>query len=245
MLRSLTHAPVSLRLYSKRANEIGFLINNLGKNRAVISTYPSLLSRDSLLSRQTRVAYAPAMEHAPEDSALMLRYKDGDAAAFEILYRRHNDALYRYLLRLCKHPQNADDIFQEVWGKIIKAADRYRPTAKFTTYLYRVAHNCFIDYLRRNKRHTHMGDYDADDQPNPGDSPEMLTERSLAKERLEVALRDLPDEQRDVFLLHEEAGLNLDDIASVTGSNRETAKSRLRYAVNKLRVAIDEPAETS
>ena len=197
------------------------------------------------LSSQAAVAYAPLMDHMPEDSALMLRYKDGDIAAFETLYRRHNDALYRYLLRLCRHPENADDIFQEVWGKIIKAADRYRPTAKFTTFLYRVAHNCFIDYLRRNKRHTHVGDFDPDLQPNPDDLPEVATERSLARERLQIALLDLPDEQRDVFLLHEEAGLNLDEISAVTGSNRETSKSRLRYAMNKLRVAIDEPAETS
>lgn len=197
------------------------------------------------LSRQAAVAYAPTMDHLPEDSALMLRYKDGDVAAFETLYRRHNDALYRYLLRLCRHPENADDVFQEVWGKIIKSADRYRPTAKFTTFLYRVAHNCFIDYLRRNKRHTHVGDFDPDCQPNPGDLPEVSTERSLARERLQVALLDLPDEQRDVFLLHEEAGLNLDEISAVTGSNRETSKSRLRYAMNKLRVAIDEPAEKS
>jgi RNA polymerase sigma-70 factor (ECF subfamily) len=182
------------------------------------------------------------MEHAPDDSALLLRYRDGDVAAFEILYRRHNDALYRYLLRLCRHRDNADDIFQEVWGKIIKAADRYRPTAKFTTFLYRVAHNCFIDHLRRNKRHLHAGDFDPDSHADPGDLPEMLAERSLARERLELALRDLPDEQRDVFLLHEEAGLDLDEIALITGSNRETTKSRLRYAVNKLRAAIDEPA---
>jgi RNA polymerase sigma-70 factor (ECF subfamily) len=60
-----------------------------------------------------------------------------------------------------------------------------------------------------------------------------------------VALQELPEEQRDVFLLSEEAGLSLDQIASVTDSNRETAKSRLRYAVNKLRAAIDEPVRTS
>ena len=211
----------------------------------MVSALQTLRQVNLPLSRQAAVAYAPAMDHMPEDSALMLRYKDGDIAAFETLYRRHNDALYRYLLRLCRHPENADDIFQEVWGKIIKAADRYRPTAKFTTYLYRVAHNCFIDYLRRNKRHTHVGEFDPDCQPNPGELPEMETERSLARERLQIALLDLPDEQRDVFLLHEEAGLNLDEISAVTGSNRETSKSRLRYAMNKLRVAIDEPAETS
>lgn len=193
------------------------------------------------LSRAATVAYAHAMSSTPEDSALMLRYRDGDVAAFEALYRRHNDALYRYLLRLCRHRDNADDIFQEVWGKIIKAADSYRPTAKFTTFLYRVAHNCFIDHLRRNKRHTHTGNLEPDAQPDPGDLPEMLAERSLARERLEVALKDLPDEQRDVFLLHEEAGMDLTEIATIMGSNRETAKSRLRYAVKKLRAAIDEP----
>jgi len=211
----------------------------------MVSSAPTAVSAELSLPSQTTVAYAPAMDRSPEDSALMLRYRDGDTAAFEVLYRRHNDALYRYLLRLCKHRENADDIFQEVWGKIIKAADRYRPTAKFTTYLYRVAHNCFIDYLRRNKRHTHIAQVDADLQPNPGESPDTLTERSLARERLQLALLELPDEQRDVFLLHEEAGLSLDEIAKVTDSNRETTKSRLRYAVNKLRVAIDEPAETS
>jgi RNA polymerase sigma-70 factor (ECF subfamily) len=195
------------------------------------------------LSRAAGVAYACRMDHKVEDSALMLRYKDGDSAAFEMLYRRHNDALYRYLLRLCRHRDNADDIFQEVWGKIIKAADRYRPTAKFSTYLYRVAHNCFIDHLRRNKRHSHSGDIEPDCQAHPAELPDTLAERALARERLEIALRELPDEQRDVFLLYEEAGLSLDDIATVTGANRETAKSRLRYATKKLRTAIEEPAE--
>jgi len=202
------------------------------------------------LSRATQLAYAPVMENvhdqgAMEDSALMLRYVDGDTAAFETLYRRHNGGLYRYLLRLSRHPETAEDVFQEAWGKIIKARESYRPTAKFTTFLYRVAHNCFIDHIRRNKRHKHAQVFEPEHQPDPGDQPETLTERSLARRRLNAALLDLPDEQRDVFLLHEEAGLNLDEIASITDTNRETTKSRLRYAVNKLRAAIDEPVETS
>ncbi len=197
------------------------------------------------LSRAAQLAYAPSMDTAPEDSALMLRYRDGDVAAFEALYKRHNDALYRYLLRLCHHRDSAEDIFQEVWGKIIKARESYRPTAKFTTFLYRVAHNCFIDHIRRNKRHTRTVDIELDHQPDTADCTEMQVERSLARRRLLQALQDLPDEQRDVFLLHEEAGLSLDHIASITGTNRETAKSRLRYAVRKLRIAIDEPAGTS
>lgn len=195
------------------------------------------------LSHSASVAYAPRMEHRPEDSALMLRYRDGDVSAFELLYRRHNNALYRYLLRLCRHPATAEDVFQEVWAKIIRARDNYRPTAKFTTYLYRIAYNSFIDYVRRNKRHTNTADVEPDSQPDSGESPDMLTERSLARRRLATALAALPDEQRDVFLLHEEAGLSLDQIASITDCKRETAKSRLRYAIAKLRAAIDEPTE--
>ncbi len=202
----------------------------------------SVLGPGKALCSKARLAYAPPMTHSPDDSALMLRYQDGDLAAFEALYRRHNDPLYRYLFRLCHHRDTAEDIFQDVWGKIIKARASYRPTAKFTTFLYRVARNCFVDHLRRNKRHANGTELDAERYCHPGEAPETLTEKSLAKERLSIALMTLPDEQRDAFLLHEEAGLNLDQIASVTGSNRETAKSRLRYAVNKLRAAIDEPA---
>jgi RNA polymerase sigma-70 factor (ECF subfamily) len=181
------------------------------------------------------------MGHIPEDSALMLRYKEGDIAAFETLYRRHNDALYRYLLRLCRHQATTEDLFQDVWGKIIKARANYRATAKFTTFMYRVAHNCFIDHVRRNKRHSNNTELEDERYADTSEQPDTMAERSLAKERLAIALNELPEEQRDAFLLHEEAGLNIDQIASVTGSNRETAKSRLRYAVNKLRAAIEEP----
>jgi len=211
----------------------------------MVACLQSLTASGMALPRTPRLAYAPPMDNGPEDSALMLRYADGDVAAFEVLYRRHNDALYRYLFRLCRHRDSAEDVFQEVWGKIIQSRDRYRPTAKFTTFLYRVAHNCFIDHIRRNKRHTNSVDIDPDSHRDPGEQPEMLVEKGLARQRLNSALRDLPDEQRDVFLLREEADLSLDQIAAITGTNRETAKSRLRYAVNKLRTAIDEPAETS
>ena len=194
------------------------------------------------LCRATTLAYAARMDHVPDDSALMLRYGDGDLDAFEQLYSRHKDPVYRYLLRLSGHAETAEDVFQEVWGKIIKARTSYRPTAKFTTFLYRVAHNCFIDHVRRNKRHANTAAFEPEMHSDPGESLETATERSLARERLEVALADLLDEQRDTFLLYEEGGLSVDQIAAVTGCNRETAKSRLRYAVNKLRVAIDEPA---
>ena len=204
-----------------------------------------VVARAADLCSKPALAYASTMVHTPEDSALMLRYQDGDVAAFEILYRRHKDAIYRYLLRLCGHRDTAEDIFQEVWGKIVKARSSYRPTAKFTTFLYRVAHNCFIDHLRRNKRHAGNATLEPELHSDHGETLELATERSLARERLELALKTLPDEQRDAFLLSEEGGLSIDQIASVTGCNRETAKSRVRYAIGKLRKAIDEPVESS
>ena len=164
------------------------------------------------LSEPAGLAYAGKMDGMPDDGALMLRYRDGDVGAFETLYRRHNDALYRYLLRLSRSPEAAEDIFQEAWGKIVRARETYRPTAQFKTFLYRVARNCFIDHLRRNRRH----------------------EQTV----------DASPEQRDAFLLREEGGFSLEQIASITDSNRETVKSRLRYAVSKLRAAIDEPVVT-
>jgi RNA polymerase sigma-70 factor (ECF subfamily) len=197
------------------------------------------------LSHSTRLAYAPRMEHKPADSALMLRYRDGDVAAFETLYGRHKDPLFRYLLRLCGQQAAAEDVFQEVWGKIIKSRDSYRPSAKFSTFLYHVARNCFIDHVRRHRRHGNTADVEPDSQADYADCPETLAEKSLARRRLNIALQSLPDEQRDVFLLHEEAGLSLDEIARITDCKRETAKSRLRYANRKLRAALDESPEAT
>ena len=105
-----------------------------------------------------------------------------------------------------------------------------------------MAHNCFIDYVRRDKYRTHHTAVNPESSPDPGDEPDWRAEKMLARQRLDVALGLLPAEQRDVFLLHEEGGLSLNDIAHVTGVNRETAKSRLRYAVGKLRVSMADPA---
>ncbi len=189
---------------------------------------------------QEAIVQAPVSQ-VPNDAALMRRYRDGDAGAFEMLYRRHNDALYRYLLRLCFDRDTAEDLFQDAWGKVVKARNSYQPTAGFRTFLFRVAHNCFIDYLRRNRRHQAQVEIDPDTQPGDSSDPETETEQALARRRLELALRTIPTEQRDVFLLHEEAHLSIEQIATVTGAKPETVKSRLRYAVRKLRAAIGEP----
>lgn len=190
------------------------------------------------LSAGGAVAYARRMGVELDDSALMLRYKDGDLAAFEALYRRHNDSLYRYLMRLSLHPPTAEDLFQEAWGKIINGRHNYRPTAKFSTFLFRVAHNCFIDYLRKNKRHAGVASVDPDLYASADDEPDQLAENHLARKRLDACLQRIPPEQRNVFLLYAEGGLTIDEIAAVTEVNRETAKSRLRYAVEKIKGAL-------
>ena len=120
---------------------------------------------------------------------------------------------------------------------------RYEPRAKFRTFLFTLAHNCFIDHCRRTKsRPFGMGidDADAADLLPAGEEmqPDSVIAREEASGRYRAALASLPAEQRDVYLLHEESDLSLEEIARITGVGAETAKSRLRYAVAKLKAAL-------
>ena len=178
------------------------------------------------------------------DGELMLRYARGDLRAFETLYQRHRSGLYRYLARHTRNPESASDLFQEVWSKVIASRDRYEPRAKFQTFLYRIAHNCFVDYYRRSTVRAEVSaDFDGDEQGSlptapEDDRPDTLAEHAQFVARYKAALASLPAEQRDVFLLYEESGLSLEEIATITAVGPETAKSRLRYAVSKLRHAL-------
>lgn len=173
----------------------------------------------------------------------MLEYRDGNSKAFETLYARHKGALYRYCLRHCRERAAAEETFQDVWMRVIGARDRYEPRAKFTTWLYRIAHNRVIDHYRGTNpgRLRSLDDETGEElRASPGDDPERRVEAERRSARLRDAVSELPPEQRDAFLLHEEAGLGLEAIAEVSGVGRETAKSRLRYAVSKLRAALEE-----
>jgi RNA polymerase sigma-70 factor (ECF subfamily) len=186
-------------------------------------------------------ARAPA--GVPDDTALMLRYRDGDVRAFEILYERHKGPLYRYLQRLCRNRQTADDLFQEVWGKVIASRSRYEVRAQFNTFLFRIAHNCAIDHFRRSGRPQERFAQDVDDMAEElgaaeHERPESIASETQLRQDFRKALEQLPVEQRDVFVLYEESGLSLEEIGKITGVAMETAKSRLRYAVNKLRTAL-------
>lgn len=181
----------------------------------------------------------PVMAGDLDDRELMSRYRDGDTAAFETLYGRHKGPLYRYYLRQGCDESTAAELFQDVWMKIIRARRNYRPTARFTTYMYQVAHNCLIDHYRHTGRSVHAfadGAVEVEDMPGADcDGPERGAESLQQGERISAALAALPDEQREAFVMREESGLSLADIAAATGVTGETAKSRLRYAVKKLR----------
>jgi RNA polymerase sigma-70 factor (ECF subfamily) len=184
---------------------------------------------------------------APDDDGeLMLRYARGDIRAFETLYRRHRGALYRYLVRQARNTETASDLFQEVWSKVIVSRERYEPRAQFRTFLYRIAHNCFVDHYRRSSvRNESNGTEDGWESAVPGseqDRPDTRAEQAQITARYRAALAALPAEQRDVFLLYE-SGLSLDEIATINAVGMETAKSRLRYAVAKLRATLAPLAE--
>jgi RNA polymerase sigma-70 factor, ECF subfamily len=191
-----------------------------------------------------QLAYAGSMESLDEDARLMLRYRDGDADAFAALYAHHKGPLYRYLLRQVRNAGAAADLFQEVWSRLVANRVRYEARAKFATYLFHIAHNCTIDFLRRDRqsRLAPRTD-DADAQPPEPEVPEYqrpdgIAEFAEQQSALLAALGALPREQREAFLLHEETGLTIEEIARVTDVCLETAKSRLRYAIRKLKKSL-------
>lgn len=181
------------------------------------------------------------------DETLMRRYAEGDAAAFEELYARYRKSLYGFLVRQCGNPQTAEELYQEIWLKLIRARERYEVRASFRTFLFRIAHNTLVDHLRALGRHPEQEalEYEEEDTDlsqgpaalaNPDDE---LETRQLAEHLVEL-IGALPEVQREVFLLKEEAGMGIAEIAEVLGENAETVKSRLRYAWTKLRRGLAE-----
>jgi RNA polymerase sigma factor (sigma-70 family) len=180
----------------------------------------------------------------PGDERLMLAWVEGDIAAFEQLYSRHRGRLYRFLLRQLRDPAMADEIFQDVWQRVIAARAGWKPDAAFATWLFRIAHNRLTDHWRA-LHHRPPAPADGDERaariPDP-DTPERTLSQFEQRRSLQLALDALPDEQREVLLLRLEQELTLEEIGAITGVGRETVKSRLRYAMDKLRTRLSEPS---
>jgi RNA polymerase sigma-70 factor (ECF subfamily) len=167
----------------------------------------------------------------------MTRYAEGDLQAFEQLYARHKQPSFRYFLRQLPR-DSALDCHQELWMKLVRSANRYKAKGKFVALLYTIAHNVLTDHYRRNKKHllldTFASSEDLDLASVVPDLDQQLANQQL-RSRLINLVGNLPHAQREVFVMREDCGLTIHEIAQITGSNEEGIKSRLRYAMQKLK----------
>lgn len=179
--------------------------------------------------------YAHGMR-GPSDEQLMRRYARGDMSAFESLYERYRGPLYRYFQRQVHDPATVNDLYQGSWEKLIRARRNYRPAAPFRAWLFRIAHNHMVDHFRALRpAETLEPEVIASNNPHPAE----VVDEERRGARFRAALLQLPDEQKDALLLKIEAGLSLEEIGKITGVERETVKSRLRYATAKLKRILE------
>ncbi len=183
----------------------------------------------------------------------MLRFQAGDAGAFEVLLRRHRPPVFAFLHRLVGDRARAEDLLQETWLKVVAAAPRWEERARVRTWLYSIARNIAVDEARRAAhRRTHSLDDPSGEGPGPGDAvasdcpgPDRGAESALLRPKLEAALASLPEEQREVFVLREYAGVPFHEIGRITGVPENTVKSRMRYALEGLRRKLEELGVTA
>lgn len=181
-----------------------------------------------------------------DDGQLMTAYAGGDAVAFEQLYARHKQALYRYVRNSCGNEAVAHELYQDIWLNIIKGRNTYQAQSPFNAWLYRIARNRLIDHYRQQPA---IADSPLD--PNMPTSqmsplvitpltPEEMTHLSERSDVLHTALQTLPVAQREAMLLRHIAGMSLQEIAELLDEGAETIKSRLRYATARLRTVLQE-----
>jgi len=178
------------------------------------------------------------------DEQLMLLYTDNNIDAFQILYGRYKTALFRFILRQVEGQATAEELFQELWAKVIKCKDTYQTTASFRTFIYQIARNTLIDWYRRQNIRKIEIQTNSETMSTQVDTLALVNEPSHNMEKQQTyqnvidAIKVLPQDQRDVFLLKEEANLSIKEIAAVTQVNAETAKSRYRYAIKQLKILL-------
>lgn len=188
------------------------------------------------------------------DEALMILYQKGNVRAFETLLERHRGPVYNFILRNVGARDVADDLLQEAFLRVIKGASNYQRKAKFTTWLYTIARNLCVDHSRRKKHRKHPSlDHPMTAQEDAGTlldvvgNNDLPVDRQTASRRLHAimqrAISSLVEEQREVFLMREFLNMSFKEIAEVVGIPENTVKSRMRYALEKLRLELDEYKE--
>jgi RNA polymerase sigma-70 factor (ECF subfamily) len=187
------------------------------------------------------------------DEALMLRYQGGDRAAFSVLVRRHKTPVYNFIVRQIRSATVAEDLTQDVFVRVVQSAADFRHSARFSTWAYTIARNLCIDQMRKDKlrRHPSLDQAAGTDEDGPtlGERtadvhPSRSVDRSAiwreVGEHIKQAVEELPDDQREVFLLREVANIPFKEIAVMIGIPENTVKSRMRYALERLQRALAE-----
>ncbi|MBK8554753.1 MAG: sigma-70 family RNA polymerase sigma factor [Lewinellaceae bacterium] len=180
------------------------------------------------------------------DQELIARYVDGDEQAFETLLKRYKSKIYTSIYLFVKDQSLAEDIFQEVFIKIIDTLRRgkYNHEGKFVQWAMRIAYNMCVDYHRRNKRRSHINpteDFDIFEVLRlSDDSPETLIMRSETHNRIRSLVDALPPEQREVVILRHYADMSFKEIAGLTRVSINTALGRMRYALINIRKIMAE-----
>lgn len=209
---------------------------------AVFTTIRDSVAVDSDVITNARASLGRAPSSEMSDEKLMLAFARGNTNAFEQLFAQHKGGVYRYFLKLTHSAEDAEDLTQEIWINVLRNREKYLPKSKFTTWLYSIAHNRLIDYYRKNARGVPISYEDDTQVDDYMDATMMDPSQQLESNRqirdVFAAIDALPEAQREAFLLREEGGMSLDEIAEATLVTRETAKSRLRYAVAKLRRSV-------
>jgi RNA polymerase sigma-70 factor (ECF subfamily) len=185
------------------------------------------------------------------DEDLMVQYQSGEVRAFEILLSRHKKPVFNFILRFVGDRETAEDLLQETFMRVIKGAEAYKRQAKFTTWLYTIARNLCVDQTRRRKHRRHASlDAPMSASEDSGTLMDVIPGSEMASDRKSVnkelhetmqrAIAGLSEEQREVFLMREFLDLPFKQIAEVVGVPENTVKSRMRYALEKLRLELDE-----
>ena len=191
------------------------------------------------------------MSNDEADEVLLQAYRAGDMRAFERLVARHEKPVWNFIRRFVRDATTAEDLLQEVFLRVVKSADEWRGTAKFSTWLYTIARNLTVDQARRAV-HRNAASLDAeraigeststlhDRIPSPDRRADELAADRETKRRIDEAVATLPADQREVFLMREVMEMPFAEIAAAVGASEPTVKSRMRYALEKLRAALVE-----